>query len=159
MDIIISFKPQSCIELIRTNNQPYQRLSFNKWLSTFSTHLVSEAWDFSKIHCEILLAAVSNKNYEKLKHFDLDLQKHWCAPLKSKLRNNMTKYLLFLLYQINFQYFHSIMWSVLAALLVVTTRADVRDRDIAGLQMKNGLSDSVHFKFKLGRSDKPSLVR
>ena len=50
------------------------------------------------------------------------------------------------------------MWSILATLLVVT-RADVRDRDIAGLQMKNGLSDSVHFKFKLGRSDKPSLVR
>ena len=38
--------------------------------------------------------------------------------------------------------------------------ADVRDRDVSnGLQMKNGLSDSVHFKFKLGRSDKPSLVR
>ena len=44
--------------------------------------------------------------------------------------------------------------------LLSLTRADVRDRDVSnGLQMKNGLSDSVHFKFKLGRSDKPSLVR
>lgn len=44
------------------------------------------------------------------------------------------------------------------ALLLAITRADVRDRDVAGLQMKKGLADSVHFKFKLSRGDKPSLV-
>ena len=37
--------------------------------------------------------------------------------------------------------------------------SDVRVRDVSnGLQMKSGFSDSVHFKFKLSRSDKPSLV-